>query len=32
MMRMCNDVIVVMYLIESNMQDVKSKCSKVKDE
>ena len=29
---MCNNLIVIMYLAESKMQDVRSKCSKVKDE
>ena len=32
MMLICNNVIVNMYLTENNMQDVKSECSKVKDE
>ena len=31
MIQICNNVMVYMYLAESNMQDVISKCSKVKD-
>ena len=32
MMQICNNVKVNMYLVESDMQDVRSKSSKVKDE
>ena len=32
MMQICFTVIVNMYLVESNMQDVRSNCFKVEDE